>query len=297
RLDAQLRAKKQILAESISRIGRVNLSTAPPIRVHASPLNYRLRSRLHCDDSGRAGFFEIRTHRVVPIVPECEIVGPLLREAIARGDAAGEPGSDVLFLENEHQLIRGGHEGPTETLRLSARGHDYEVALDAFFQVNRHLLGLLIELVEGHASGLTSTGRALDLYGGAGFFAIPLSEHFGMVVTVEADHRGHHLALRNVAGSPVEAIQSDVLEYLRSERTRPDFVFVDPPRSGVHSGVIEELDRLDPQVISYLSCDPVHLARDLSRFSARGWSALTIDMIDLFPNTHHIETLVSLRRS
>lgn len=297
RLDAQLRAKQQILTESISRIGRFDPSAIPPIRVHSSPLNYRLRSRLHCDDSGRAGFFEIRTHRVVPIVPECEIVGPLLREAIARGEVAGEAGSDILFLENEHRLISGSLDAPAETLTLSIRGHDYEVALDSFFQVNRHLVGLLIELVEGHASELTRASRALDLYGGGGFFAVPLSEIFEVVVSVEADPRGHQLALRNVAGFPVEAVNSDVLEYLRRERTRPDLVFVDPPRAGVHSGVIEELDRLDPQVISYLSCDPVHLARDLSRFSARGWSPVTIDMIDLFPNTHHIETLVSLRRS
>lgn len=298
RLDAQLRAKQQIVGESIRRIGKLEGSSVPPIRVHASPLNYRLRSRLHCDDSGRVGFYELRSHCIVPIVPECEVVGPLLREVISRGEINGEPGSDVVLVENEHQLIRRDcDDSAPRTLMIPVRDHDFEISTESFFQVNRHLLGLLSDLVLSHADGLDADGRALDLYGGAGFFAVPLSHRFTHVVTVEHDAEGHRLALKNVSSLPVEAVQADVLEYLRKERDRPDFVFLDPPRSGVHSGIIDELDRLDPTIISYLSCDPVHLARDLSRFQDRGWAPITIDMIDLFPNTHHIETLVSLRRS
>ncbi len=268
----------------------------PPIRLHGSPLNYRLRSRLHCDENGRPGFYELRSHTVVPIVPECEVVGPLLRGAIERDEIRGEPGTDILFLENEHTLIRSDVDGPAASLPIEVRGHEMDVAVDSFFQVNRHLLGLLVDLVSGHASSTTSTNRALDLYGGAGFFAIPLARHFQSIVTVESDSKGHELALGNIVGLPVQAVHSDVLEYLKRETQRPDFAFVDPPRSGVHHSVIDELDRLSPEVISYLSCDPVHLARDLARFSERGWEVVTIDLIDLFPNTHHIETLVSLIR-
>lgn len=299
RLDAQLRAKRQIVSESIRRIGRLDASAIPEIRLHGSPLNYRLRSRLHCDDSGALGFYEIRSHKVVPIVPECEVVGPLLRNAIAGGELRGTPGNDVVFLENGSRLVRSDSASatPPEELEITVRGHRFVVSPDSFFQVNLHLLGTLHELVVGHAEGVTSRNRALDLYGGVGFFAVPMAGTFRHVVTVESHPGGHELALANVPSPGVEAIHSDVLAYLRQERVRPGMVFVDPPRSGVHPGVIEEIDRLDPEVISYLSCDPGHLARDLLRFHERGWLPRSIDVIDLFPNTHHIETLVSLRRS
>src|SRR5512140_1158151 len=77
RLDYQLEAKKRILSDSLRRVGKLDPDSLPPLAVHPSPLNYRLRSRLHfSDDERRPGFFAMRTNRVVPLAPECEVVGP-----------------------------------------------------------------------------------------------------------------------------------------------------------------------------------------------------------------------------
>jgi len=78
RLDAQLEAKKRILTESLRRIGKFDLTTLPPITLHPSPLNYRLRSRLHRDGDA-VGFYATESHRVVPLAHECEVVGWRLR--------------------------------------------------------------------------------------------------------------------------------------------------------------------------------------------------------------------------
>src|SRR5438874_3233370 len=74
RLDAQLRAKERILRESLRRIGKIDPASLPPIGVHPSPLNYRLRSRLH-QEGDAIGFYAMRSHRVVPLARECEVVG------------------------------------------------------------------------------------------------------------------------------------------------------------------------------------------------------------------------------
>lgn len=293
RLDAQIRAKREILTESLTRIGKLEPAEIPPIVVHGSALDYRIRSRIHFDDHGAPGFFEFRSHQVVPLVPECEVIGPRLRSLLIDGDLSGSPGEERVFLENETEII-SGESSDESSLTIMVRGFRYEVDLGSFFQVNRHLLGTLIDLVTGHGAKAIRFDRALDLYGGAGFFAIPLATSFAKVVSVEGDDRSHRLGIRNSRGLNVVAKHSDVLTYLKRETTRPDLVVLDPPRSGAHPEVIAEIDRLHPDVISYLSCDPVHLARDLGRFRGRGWRLDSVDLIDLFPNTHHIETLVSL---
>src|SRR5437870_1551060 len=78
RLDAQLSAKQRILTESPRRIGKLDVASLPPIAMHPSPLNYRLRSRLHFED-GVVGFYAMRSNRVVPLAAECEVVAPLTR--------------------------------------------------------------------------------------------------------------------------------------------------------------------------------------------------------------------------
>jgi tRNA/tmRNA/rRNA uracil-C5-methylase (TrmA/RlmC/RlmD family) len=92
RLDAQLAAKERILRESLRRVGK--LSTLPPITLHPSPLNYRIRSRLHVDGQA-VGFYAMGSHRVVPLVRECEVVGPLTAAIITRETLAREVDTDA----------------------------------------------------------------------------------------------------------------------------------------------------------------------------------------------------------
>lgn len=309
RLDRQLEAKRRILSESLRRIGKIN--DAPPIAIHPSPLNYRLRSRLHVDDEGRPGFFALRSNRVVPLPDSCEVVGPQVIAEIerVRHDAARSRGGDLLTFETPHglhlersfarddedELQREGDAASPMTIHVD--GHRFELSTAAFFQVNRHLLARMLWLVEKHAASTSQRRAAIDLYAGVGFFTLPLARLFERVISVEGSPVSHGFALKNAAAMKnVELVEAAVEWYAR-RLPRADFIFLDPPRAGAHADVIQAIAERATEKICYLSCDPVTFSRDASRLIASGWRLSTLDLLDLFPNTHHVETLSSFERA
>jgi 23S rRNA (uracil1939-C5)-methyltransferase len=264
RLDAQLLAKKRILAESLRRIGK--MTDIPPIAMHVSPLNYRLRSRLHEQD-GAVGFYAMRSNRVVPLARECEVVGV----ETARHPIPGETWEiDGRVVVGEFSLL------------------GYTLSTGAFFQVNRHLLETMLRRVREIAG---SGELAIDLYAGVGFFTRPLTERFERVIAVE----GSNVSVRYLRmNTTAEAVHAPV-EHWVSRMPEADFVFLDPPRAGARPEVIAAVAKKAMR-ICYLSCDPVTFARDANRLRAAGWRLASLDLLDLFPNTHHVETLSSFER-
>lgn len=303
RLDAQLRAKERILRESLRRIGKFDPAVLPPIALHPSPLNYRLRSRLHREGDA-IGFFAMRSNRVVPLAPECEVVGvetarrvaagALTRRPVAEGSRPVAEGShryteDELW-ELEHEVIDEQRE-----LSIHVDTFTYRLHTRAFFQVNRHLLGTMIALVTQHASRVQSKRTATDLYAGVGFFTLPLARLFERVTAIEGSPVSAHYARIN-APRNVKVIEAPVERQIAKMR-ESDFTFLDPPRAGTREGVVRTVAERTKEVIAYLSCDPVTFARDASRLIASGWRLSTLDLLDLFPNTHHVETLSSFERA
>jgi len=274
RLDTQLEAKRRILTESLRRIGKIDPATLPPIAIHASPLNYRLRSRLH-RDGDKIGFYAMRTNDVVQLPPECEVVGLRTREEPREGET----------WEVDGKLIAAGE--------LMIDG--YYVTTDAFFQVNRHLLGTMRRLVSDIAARATKKATAIDLYSGVGFFSRPLAALFEQVTAVEGSEAAHECAKRNVPAN-VSLVNAPV-EWWVERMPRADFVFLDPPRSGAWRNVIDAIATRANEIICFLACDPVTFARDASRLIASGWRLASLDLLDLFPNTHHVETLASFERA
>ncbi len=301
RLERQLAWKKRILLDTLRRVGKLDPERVPEPRVHPSPLNYRLRSRLHVDGEGATGFFAAGTNRVVPLPEECEVVGPATLGALSaiRAAAASERPDQVETLESGGGLLvrlsRGEERREAES-RIDVGAHSYRLSVSSFFQVNRHLLATLHRLVLASAAR-AEPRLAWDLYGGVGFFALPLAERFETVITVEESPESHRWALVNAAGrAPLRPVRTSVESFLARERTRPDFVLVDPPRAGLGPGIIAPLADAAGR-ICYLSCDPVTFSRDASRLARHGWSLTSVDLLDLFPNTHHIETLASFERA
>lgn len=296
RLDAQLAAKERILRESLRRIGKLDPAALPPITVHPSSLNYRLRSRLHTD--GRAvGFYAVGSHRVVPLAKECEVVGVRTAEQLGidltgkapGGDAAGDDRGRQIW-ELDGQLIDDDRE-----LTITAGRYTFRLSTGAFFQVNRHLLGELLRLVHAHAERTRGRGLAVDLYSGVGFFSAPLAETFGHVIGVEGSAVAHRYAQVNAAAN-VEPVQAPVEQWV-TRMPEADFVFLDPPRSGAARNVIEAVAAKAREVICFLACDPVTFARDAKGLTASGWRLVSLDLLDLFPNTHHVETLARFERA
>ncbi|HVR44965.1 MAG TPA: TRAM domain-containing protein [Thermoanaerobaculia bacterium] len=298
RLDRQIHWKRRILLDSLRRIGKFDPASLPSPAVHVSPLRYRLRSRLQVrtDEDGAIGFYAARSNRVVPLPEECEVVGPgviaHLDELRRAAEQIRPPAIEVL--EGTREVV--AHLGDGEPPATTVRAGDWELRLTpvSFFQVNRHLLGTLHRLVTDSARKCRRRELAWDLYGGVGFFALPLAEHFARVITVESSPESHRWAVRNVRSlEAIEPVRDEVGRFLERERAGADFILVDPPRAGLAPEVTERIAEGGAERICYLSCDPVTFSRDAHRLARRGWALASLDLIDLFPNTHHIETLAS----
>jgi 23S rRNA (uracil1939-C5)-methyltransferase len=173
-------------------------------------------------------------------------------------------------------------------------GHaSYRVSADAFFQVNRHLVGELVELV----AETDVAGVALDLYAGAGLFSSALSRRFAQVIAVEASQISHADLVHNSPAN-VKAVRATSEQYLRSAagKLQADLVVVDPPRSGLGADVTRGLVESGVPRITYVSCDPATLARDLGRLLGAGYRVEQAHLVDLFPQTYHLESVFHLVR-
>lgn len=171
----------------------------------------------------------------------------------------------------------------------------YWVPRGSFFQVNRFLLPELVNLVADTRSG----NLAWDLYAGVGLFTKALAPRFQRVTSVEIAEPAF-TALASAKIPNRHAVKSNTAEYLQLaavQRDRPDLVVLDPPRSGAGKEVCELLGRIAPPEIVYVSCSPHTLPADLVTLSAAGYSISELHLVDLFPQTSHIETVAALTRA
>jgi 23S rRNA (uracil1939-C5)-methyltransferase len=184
-----------------------------------------------------------------------------------------------------------------QALTYTANGQPYRVSLGSFFQANRFLIDALLNLVIAENSG----SLAWDLYAGVGLFAHALSAKFEQVVAVESAPKSVQDLRRNLMGASHRVVASNTLDFLRRARTNkeaaPDFVVVDPPRAGLGKDVTALLGEIRPQNITYVSCDPATLSRDLKSLLDSGYHLTNISMVDLFPQTFHLESVAMLSLS
>ncbi|HTX77766.1 MAG TPA: TRAM domain-containing protein, partial [Terracidiphilus sp.] len=181
------------------------------------------------------------------------------------------------------------------SLTYRAGGFPYRVDHGAFFQVNRWLIDRLIECVLANHRGKL----AWDLYAGVGLFARQLSERFERVIAVESAPAATEALAANLVGSAGAAIALPALEFLRRNAggPRPDLIVVDPPRTGLGQELVSIIGRIAARSLVYVSCDPATLARDLRGLIADGYAIESVTLVDLFPQTFHLESVVHLRRS
>ena len=170
----------------------------------------------------------------------------------------------------------------------------YRVGHLSFFQVNRHLLEPMVRAVTAN-----ETGRlALDLFAGVGLFTVPLTRCFESVVAVESNAAAARDLEVNLeaSGAAARVVHTAVEEFLKDFAEKPDLVVLDPPRAGVPPEALAALAALRPERITYLSCDPATLARDLRALVGTAYRIAEIHFFDVFPQTYHIESLVRLER-
>lgn len=305
--EAQLNAKVEIISDCLHRIAK--LKEVPQISIHPSPREWQYRSRTSWQldpQQSKLGYFEAGSHRICDVevcavlIPELQSVLESLRGQMRDGliesacrdlqAASGEGGISVA-------PSIGGYEDIEVGCRIG--NEEYLFNADSFFQINHQIAAPLVEeTLTGYSGEL-----AIDLYCGVGLFTLPLARKFARVLGVESNSAAVRLAKRNLQRAQLQhgtVINSRVGEWLSNNPTlknQVDLMLLDPPRTGAESTVIEGILKLRPKNVGYVSCDPATLARDLRKLMNAGYALESVAAYDMFPQTHHVETVARLHDS
>lgn len=313
--DAQLAAKQAIVVDCMRRIAGIELLEPVPILPSPEQWHYRVRAEWRHDPRAEVlGYLRHGTHDVVDIEDDPLVLPPVrevyknLRTRLAEGslpdwatEIRGAAGDDDVSLAPPL-------DGQTpERVTLDVAGETYAFDADCFFQVNQGVLDLLVDEALKFAPQpgdvlSPATRKAIDLYCGVGLFTLPLARRFEQVIGIEAQPRAAAYAEQNAADGGLDNVRIEAvpverwLEQAYRTHGRVPFVLLDPPRTGLPAPALRGLLRMRPQRIAYVSCDPATLARDIKALLGSGFELLDLTAIDMFPQTHHVETVAHLER-
>lgn len=333
---AQLRFKQQIVADQLAKIGGLPDVPVAPTLAAARPWGYRNSARLH-GSGGQIGYFAADSRTMQPIEHDPLLLPVLNDALAALRAAIHEHGlpapEEVILRASEAHgyalaAIRGVPAAAEDLQRLAARwrsrcpalagvivaggptlgadhlieeldGVAFQLRPTSFFQVNIASAEALLGLMRAGIGPLAS-GGLLDLYCGAGAFTLPLAQQAREVVGIEEYDGAVEDAIASAELNGIDNIEflaGRVEQALAEVTGSPDAVVLDPPRRGCHPQALAQLARMAAERIVYVSCHPATLARDLKLLVAGGYLVESVQPIDLFPQTAHIECVTVLRRA
>ncbi|HEY5228399.1 MAG TPA: class I SAM-dependent RNA methyltransferase [Opitutaceae bacterium] len=308
----QLSWKRRQVAELVEHMAGLIFEVSPVIG-SPQPFGYRSKITPHFGTpaEGRElaiGFLRQGTRFDIVDVPRCDIateaINARLTEARARIRAEASTGAfergSTLLLRDAGGVVTSSHEdrvteevplGPGETLRLSFLARD-------FFQNNPFILPAFALYVRDQAKA--SGARFLvDAYCGSGLFALASAKSFERVAGVEVSETSIVFARENAAANAISNatfLAGDAsaifakLDFAGTETV----VVIDPPRKGCDELFLRQLFAFAPRAVVYVSCDPATQMRDLKGFLAEGYSLTAVQPFDLFPQTRHLECVITL---
>lgn len=305
-LDRQRSLKAEVLSEAFERFAKLDINTkVESIDSDVSGLGYRTRVQLHVNEYGDAGPYRERSHEVVKVkelplaVPEIQELGLHLKnwQSVKKISIAASNTGGLQWLVDKK--VQGD-----QILLESVLGRTYRLSPGSFWQVHKNAAKSLSEILLAFAkeAGFDPRAENLDLYAGAGLFSGALAGAFGLdskLTAVEASKIASSDGKKNLSDlTSFRTFATGTYDYLKrlEKLSATSTVVLDPPRSGAGNQVITELIRLQPGQLIYVACDPVALARDLGQLVPAGYKIANIRALDLFPHTHHFETVVSLVR-
>lgn len=333
-LSAQRRLKSEIFSEQLARLGKIERDiTVEPVPDEAPDgLGWRTRVGFAVDPDGHLAMHEHRSNVLIPVADMPLAVPAINGLALWNLDFSGLDGVEVAAGSGDDEplvLLKTRQDRPNRRIRAVAeeiqgasvaawnpetgsltqlRGktwvretvgnHSFRVTGEGFWQIHRSAPAVLTAAVlEGldAAPGL----RLADLYAGAGLFTAALAERVGeagSVLSVEGSSAASRDARRNLHGrAHVDIVQGKVEKVLRERRPHLDAVVLDPPRAGAGREVVRAMTGTGAKSVVYVSCDPASFARDAAYFTAAGWSLESLRVLDLYPHTHHMESVAVFR--
>ncbi len=265
----QLTFKEHIVREQLRRIGRfINPPVSPAVAAE-NPWGYRNHLRFTAKRRGEVGFVQRGSHR---------------------------------FLRVDHCLIADDHVEPSiesgqRFYHEEILGRRFRISGASFFQTNTAQTERLVGLVRD-CLDLGENETLVDAYAGVGTFAVILAPLVHRVVAIEESAAAVDDAMVNIAGMPnIQYYKGKVEELLPQISEPADVLILDPPRQGCDAKALEAVIQMAPNRIAYVSCDPSTLARDLRILVDGGFELREVTPVDMFPQTHHIECVATLRRS
>lgn len=322
----QLEMKRAVLTENLQRIGRLQAQVPDCSVIMAQKrMGYRTSVRLHMDETGHPGYYMPGTHDVVPQTG-CPLHEPKIDVGVAWATKglmgvdrmvfkSGDEGEVVADLTStwhrdppdgvsgfpcDGLFFNHRHVGGVQWVTRKVGGVTFRVFPHTFFQIHSEMTEKLHQEVRRLLTG--SDGVLLaDLYAGTGAMGMGLTDLFNEVVGFELDAKTVRDAkqtckLNEITNYKlVENTSLAGLQSMKKKGTKPTAVILDPPRRGCEKEVLEALAELTPGIIVYISCNPATLARDVAHLVSKGFSCAEITMLDLFPQTYHIESIVCLK--
>jgi len=301
----QLDLKRDAVAEALVRLGGFRKPLVEPTIPSPQQYGYRNHARFTVHRDGSLGYVHRESRRFVPI-QECLLMHPLINRMLGQiqnrcGETtqlslrAGETTGDYLIqplLKSPEVPVPSGQKHYLEALG----GRSFRIAASSFFQVNIPQTEGIVALVR-EGLQLSGEGLLLDSYAGVGTFAILLAPYAGQVIAIEESPSAVKDAEINAEGiDNIRFIQGKTEEVLDQIEVQPQGVILDPPRAGCRPNALEALCRLAPRRVVYVSCDPETLARDLKLLCQSTFGLERVQPVDMFPQTHHVECVVTLAR-
>ena len=300
-LDLKREAVRQAVDEYDSLRGT---AVGETMRHPRSVLGYRNHARFTVRRGGSLGFVNRITRRFVKI-EECLLMAPGINELLSRlqGRSGATSQLSIRYGTNSGDWLiqprlsindvglETGQSHYTERLL----GRSFRVGSPSFFQVNTAQAERLIGLIKQRLR-LSGKETVVDAYAGVGTFAVLLAEHAERMIAVEESDAAVEDARVNTAGiDNVEIVLGKVEDVIDELDISPDAVVLDPPRAGCQPQVLEAVARWSPWRVCYVSCDPSSLARDLDIMVRSGFAVESIEPVDMFPQTYHVECVATLR--
>jgi 23S rRNA (uracil1939-C5)-methyltransferase len=312
RPDAQLDAKVEIVRESLRRMARLDPSVVDGLVSSGgavSPFGYRTTIRVVGGPNGAVGYraagsndvievtscpiAESKLSRLLPVIEADEGAELTLRTSVATGAIT------AVWDKKYRKSIRGVpssvHIGERAWLTERVAGRELRVSAGSFFQSGVQAAELLVAAVKASAPELADARHAVDAYGGVALFAATAMESAQHITVVESSKSACLDAEHNLSGRSASVVRADVSGWTPPTGDGPtapvDVVVADPARPGLGKPGVGALAAAGASVLVLVSCDPVSLARDVTLLAEAGYVPESVQVFDLFPNTHHVETV------
>ena len=305
----QREIKSAVIAEQFARIAKMEIDIE--VEEVSAPLHWRSRFAATTNAQGEIGFKETRSNSVIPIA-ECPVLIPeidfdtIARESISPNSrievalsTQGErtisvaPNRNNRLEKNPPAQIIEGKSALHYEVTTSSETLKFQVSQGSFWQSNISAPATLVDAVKDCAQ-VREGDHIIDLYGGVGLFAKALIKDIGTtgrIDLVEASSTATRDAQQNFRDhGNVKVHRGDVARVV-SQFESADVVLLDPPRTGAGQAVLTAIADMGPRSIIYIACDPAALARDTEYLRESGYHLQSIRAFDLFPMTHHIESI------